>query len=73
MQTEDPTPQETVEDLAVDQSEPIVEVSEEVKSSDEQEPSTSSGVKRKLDLAIPKTAKRLRAVAKKVRHVNNIN
>lgn len=61
---------ETKED-SVDHSEPIV--FEEVKSSDDQEPSTSTGVKRKLDLAIPKAAKRVRAVAKKVRSLNNIN
>lgn len=52
-------------------SEPVV--FEEVKSSDEQEPSTSTGVKRKLELAIPKAAKRVRAVAKKVRSINNAN
>lgn len=68
----DQTSQETDEDSAVDQSEPVV-VSEEVKISDDQEPSTSTGVKRKLELAIPKAAKRVRAVAKKVRSINNIN
>lgn len=69
---DDQTPQETNEDSAVDQSEPIV-VFEEVKSSDEQEPSTSTGIKRKLELAIPKTAKRVRTLPKKVRSINNIN
>lgn len=66
----DQTPQETIED-SVNENEPAV--SEEVKSSDEQEPSTSTGVKRKLELAIPKAPKRVRAVAKKVRNINNIN
>lgn len=56
---------------SVELSEPVV--FEEVKSSDEQEPSTSTGVKRKLELAIPKAAKRVRAVAKKVRSINNTN
>lgn len=64
-------PQETIED-SLDQNGEL-SVSEEVKSSDEQEPSTSTGVKRKLELAIPKTAKRSRAVAKKVRSINNTN
>lgn len=64
------TPQETNED-SVNETEPLVPG--EVKISDEQEPSTSTGVKRKLELAIPKAAKRVRAVAKKVRNVNNIN
>lgn len=73
MQADDPTPQETIEDSSINQSELIVVVPEEVKSSDEQEPSTSSGVKRKLELAIPKAAKRVRSVAKKVRNINNIN
>lgn len=66
----DQTPQNIIEDSVI-QNEPVV--SEEVKSSDEQEPSTSTGVKRKLELAIPKAAKRVRAVAKKVRSVNNVN
>lgn len=65
----DQTPQETIEE-SLDQS---GELSEEVKSSDEQEPSTSTGVKRKLESAIPKAAKRVRAVAKKVRSINNTN
>jgi len=56
-------------EISVEQSEPVV--FEEVKSSDEQEPSTSTGVKRKIELAIPKATKRVRAVAKKVR--TNIN
>lgn len=56
---------------SVNQSEQVV--FEEVKSSDEQEPSTSTGVKRKLDLAVPKPTKRVRSVAKKVRNINNIN
>lgn len=66
------TPIETKEDL-VNQSEPVV--SEEITSSDDQEPqpSTSTGVKRKLESAIPKAPKRVRAVAKKVRSNNNIN
>jgi F-box protein 28 len=63
-------PGNTNED-SVEPSEPVV--FEEVKSSDEQEPSTSTGVKRKLELAIPKAAKRVRAVAKKVRSINNAN
>lgn len=62
--------QETNEN-SVEQSEPVV--FEEVKNSDEQEPSTSTGVKRKIELAIPKATKRVRAVAKKVRTINNIN
>lgn len=66
----DPTPKETKED-SVDQNESVV--SDEVKSSDDQEPSTSTGVKRKLELAIPKAAKRVRAVTKKVRSINNLN
>lgn len=66
----DQTPQEINEDL-VDQIEPVV--FEEIKSSDEQEPSTSTGVKRKLELVIPKTVKRVRAVPKKIRSINNIN
>lgn len=63
-------PGNTNED-SVELSEPVV--FEEVKNSDEQEPSTSTGVKRKLELAIPKAAKRVRAVAKKVRSINNAN
>ncbi|VVC43396.1 F-box domain [Cinara cedri] len=63
----DQIPLEIKED-SVDQNELLA--SEEVKSSDDQEPSTSTGVKRKLELAIPKTAKRVRAVAKKVRSIN---
>lgn len=56
----------------VEPSEPVV--FEEVKNADESgEPSTSTGVKRKLELAIPKAAKRVRAVAKKVRSINNVN
>jgi len=66
----DQTPENTNKD-SMEQSEPVV--SEEVKSSDDQEPSTSTGVKRKLELAIPKAAKRVRAVAKKVRSINNVN
>lgn len=59
------------DDDPVNLSEPVV--FEEVKSSDEQEPSTSTGVKRKLESAIPKATKRVRTVAKKVRNINNIN
>jgi len=66
----DQSPENTNKD-SMEQSEPVV--SEEVKSSDDQEPSTSTGVKRKLELAIPKAAKRVRAVAKKVRSINNVN
>lgn len=62
---------ENTNEDSVEPSEPVV--FEEVKSSDEQEPSTSTGVKRKLELAIPKAAKRVRAVAKKVRSINNAN
>lgn len=69
---DDQTTQEINDVSVVDQSE-LVLVPEEAKSSDEQEPSTSTGVKRKLELAIPKAAKRVRAVAKKVRNINNIN
>jgi F-box protein 28 len=69
----DQTPLETKEDPPItDPSEPIA-VLEETKSSDDPEPSTSTGVKRKLELAIPKAAKRVRAVAKKVRNINNTN
>lgn len=66
----DQIPQEANEDSMGD-NEPATP--EEVKISDEQEPSTSTGVKRKLEMAIPKAAKRVRAVAKKVRNINNIN
>jgi hypothetical protein len=66
----DQTPQNIIEG-SVRQNEPGE--SEEVKCSDEQEPSTSTGVKRKLESAIPKATKRVRAIAKKVRNVNNIN
>lgn len=65
---EDQIPLETNKD-SVDQIELLT--SEEVKSSDDQEPSTSTGVKRKSELALPKTSKRVRAIAKKVRSINN--
>lgn len=70
--------QNQVDQIAQEMNENSVEqndsvVFEEVKSSDEQEPSTSTGVKRKIELAIPKATKRVRAVAKKVRTINNIN
>lgn len=70
----DPIPQET-NDVSNDDliDEPVLSYSEEVKSFDEQEPSTSTGVKRKLELAVPKAAKRVRTVVKKVRSTNNIN
>lgn len=61
--------QETNEN-SMAQNEPVI--LEEVKSFDEQEPSTSTGVKRKMELAIPKAAKRVRAVVKKVRTTTNI-
>lgn len=64
---EDQIPLETNKD-SVDQNELLA--FEEVKGSDDQEPSTSTGVKRKLELTIPKTAKRVRSVAKKVRNIN---
>jgi len=65
--------QNQVDHIAQEISENSVEqnesaIIEEVKSSDEQEPSTSTGVKRKIELAIPKAAKRVRAVAKKSTH-----
>lgn len=65
---EDQIPLEATNKDSVDQIELLA--FEEVKSSDDQEPSTSTGVKRKSELAFPKTSKRVRAIAKKVRSIN---
>ncbi|XP_050431925.1 F-box only protein 28-like [Adelges cooleyi] len=62
--------QDTIEE-PLEQAE--LSIAEEGKSTDEQEPSTSTGVKRKMEIAVPKTAKRVRTVVKKVRINNSIS
>ncbi|XP_050538256.1 F-box only protein 28-like [Daktulosphaira vitifoliae] len=57
--------------------EPLLQVEpssvEESKSADEQEPSTSTGLKRKMEVSVPKVTKRVRTIVKKVRNTNSIS